>query len=47
MLRKKATDRSEFLDSAKKFAVGGLTANRDLGEPPPELRLGATSPERR
>ena len=39
-------DRRDFLEGAKKFAVGGMTA-RHLGEPAPELRLGAAGPERR
>lgn len=39
--------RREFLDGAKKFAVGGLTAMAIWESPPPELRVGATSRQRR
>ena len=33
-------DRREFLDAAKKFAVGGRHRHRHLGNAAPQLRLG-------
>ena len=39
--------RREFLDGAKKFAVGGLAATAICESLRPNYRLGATSPERR
>ena len=39
--------RREFLDGAKKFAVGGYDRHGHMGEPSPELRLGGTSRQRR
>ena len=40
-------DRRDFLDGAKKFAVGGVTAAGDLREPAAQLRVGAAGAEGR
>ena len=39
--------RRDFLEGAQKFAVGGDDRHGALGEPPPELRVGAASPQGR